>query len=159
MAAQALKCPIEGHTGEPENPIESDFCNCIYSTLINYPFDNTILSDLILTFCNEWKRTSCLAAVKMPCMMEHRGVSLKDRSQFVLQCPMILQEQIASSFEMSWPKHYCCPCWKKKHLAIMPQTKKFYNKPPPLPNCHCKSKNGDLHLHKNEQSCRSGFKR
>lgn len=104
MAPQALKCfkdwIIERHTEEPENPMESSlFSATIY--ILNYPFDRTVLSDLILTFCNEWKWTSCLAALKMLCMMERGGVSLKGRSQFVLECPMISQEQTATSFEMS----------------------------------------------------------
>lgn len=60
---------------------------------------------------------------------------------------MILQAHIKSSFEMSGPKHYCFPCWKQKHFVIMPQTEKFYSKLSPVPVSHCKSKNGDLHLH------------
>lgn len=121
--------------------VQSDLCDYIFC---NYSFDCT---HLILTLCNDWMWTTCLTAVKMLCVMERGGVSVKGRSQFVLQCLMILQAWIKSSFEMSGPKHYCCPCWKQKHLVIMPQTEKFYNKPSPLPISHCKSKNGDLHLH------------
>ena len=124
--------------------VQSDLCNHIFC---NYPFDSTILSDLILTLCNNWMWTSFLAAVKMLCMMERGGVSVKGRSQFVLQCLTILQACIKSSFEMFGPKDDCCPCWKQKHLVIMPQTEKFYSKPSPLQVSHCKSKNGDLHLH------------
>lgn len=151
MAPRALKCfkhwIIEGYTKELENPIESSLISAtIYSattplTALSY------LPDLILTLCNDWMWTSCLTAVKMLCVMERGDVSVKGRSQFVLQCLMTLQARIKSSFEMSGPKHYRCPCWKQMCLLIMPQTKKFYNKPSPQPISHCKCKNGDLHLH------------
>lgn len=149
MAPQGLKCfkdwIIEGYTKELENPMESSLISA--TIFCNYPFDSTTLSDMILTLCSDWIRTSCLAAVKMLCVMECGGVSVKGRSQFVLQCLMILEVHIKSSFEMSGPQHYCCPCWKQKRLVIMPQTEKFYSKPSPLPISHCKPKNGDLHLH------------
>lgn len=150
MAPRVLKCfkdwIIDGYTKELEKShrLQTDLCNHIFC---NYPFDSAILSDLILTLCKDWVWTSCLAAVKMLCVMERGSVSMKGRSQFVLHCLMTLQAHIKSRFEMSGPKHYCFPCWKQKHLVIMPQTEKFYSKPSPVPASHCKSKNGDLHLH------------
>lgn len=51
--------------------VQSDLCNNIFC---NYPFDSTILPDLILTLCNDWMWTSCLAAVKMLCVIERGGV-------------------------------------------------------------------------------------
>lgn len=123
MAPQALKCfkewIIKGYRKELENPIES---NLISAT--TYSVTTPILSDLVLALCNEWMWISNLAAVKTLSMIEKGGVSVKGRSQFVLQCPVILQAQIKSSFEMPEPKAfalaYCCPCWKQKHLVIMP---------------------------------------
>jgi len=124
--------------------VQSDLCGYIFCT---YHFDSTVLSDLILILCNDWMWTSFLATVKTLFVMERGGVSVKGMSQFVLQRLMILQAQIKSSCEMSGPKHYCCPCWKQKHLVIMPQTEKFHNKHSLLPVSHCISKYGDLHLH------------
>lgn len=71
MAPQALKCfkdwIIEGYTKEVENPMESSLISA--TIFCNYPFDSTTLSDMILTLCSDWIRTSCLAAVKMLCVM------------------------------------------------------------------------------------------
>lgn len=88
MAPQALKCfkdwIIERYTKELENPTESGLISdCTFS---NYPFDSTILSDLISTLCSGWMWTSHLAAVKKLCVMELKECFSKKQ---VSICPTV----------------------------------------------------------------------